>query len=131
MSTDSKLDRKIEMIVYQPHQPIDDTELNDLGDPVVLGGKVLEGHPRISARVDLDQEGLSAGVFQATTGTLEVTFPFTEHATILDGEVTITDSDGNRHTYRPGDSYVIEQGHVVTWDVRGERVLKSFLNITR
>jgi uncharacterized cupin superfamily protein len=74
---------------------------------------------------------MMGGIFEATTGTVEVTFPFTEHATILEGEVTITDADGNTHTYRPGDSYLIEQGQVVTWDVPGERVRKSFFNITR
>jgi uncharacterized cupin superfamily protein len=118
------------MIVYPSHQPVADTDLVDLGAPADLGGKVLEGNPRISARIDYQREGVTAGIFQATTGVVEVTFPFTEHATILDGAVTITDADGTEHTYRPGDSYLIEQGAVVRWEVRGKRVQKSFLDIT-
>jgi uncharacterized cupin superfamily protein len=119
------------MIVYSTHRPVADTDLIDLGDPAGLGGKILEGNPRISARIDYQRDGVTAGVFQATTGVVEVTFPFTEHATILDGAVTITDADGTEHTYRPGDSYLIEQGAVVRWAVDGERVQKSFFNITR
>ncbi len=119
------------MIVYEPHRPVADTDLVDLGDPEGLGGKVLEGDPRISARVDYQRDGMTAGVFQSTTGVVEITFPFTEHATILEGEVTITDASGRTHTFRPGDSYLIEQGQVVIWDVPGERVRKSFFNITR
>ena len=65
----------------------------------------------------------------ATRGKVEVTFPFSEHATILEGEVILTDESGQTHTYRPGDSYFIKQGQVVIWDVKGERVIKSFFNI--
>jgi uncharacterized cupin superfamily protein len=119
------------MIVYSTHRPVADTDLIDLGDAAGLGGKILEGNPRISARIDYQRDGVTAGVFQATTGVVEVTFPFTEHATILDGAVTITDADGTEHTYRPGDSYLIEQGAVVRWAVDEERVQKSFFNITR
>lgn len=119
------------MIIYRPHQAVEETELVDLGDPADLGGKVLEGDPRISARIDHQVGTVTAGVFQATTGVVEITFPFTEHATILDGRVTITDADGLVHDYRPGDSYVIEQDAVVRWEVRGRRVQKSFLNVAR
>ena len=119
------------MIVYQPNAAVPDSDLVDLGAPEALGGKVLEGSPKISARVDFNEDGMMAGIFEATTGTAEVHFPFTEHATILEGEVTITDASGQSHTFRPGDSYLIEQGQVVIWDVRGERVRKSFLNVTQ
>ena len=87
--------------------------------------------PRISARVDYQADGMMAGIFECTTGKVEVTFPFTEHATVLEGEVKITDSSGIAHTYAPGDSYLIQQGDVVLWGVRGPRVRKSFFNITR
>ena len=118
------------MIVYQPSTTVADAELVDLGAPEGMGGKVLQGSPKISARIDFNQDGMMAGIFEATRGTVEVTFPFTEHATIIAGEVTITDASGQSHTYRPGDSYLIKQGQVVIWDVQGERVRKSFFNIT-
>src|SRR5262249_405330 len=69
-------------------------------------------------------------VFQATRGKVLIHFPFTEHATILDGEVALTDEEGHHHLFKPGDSYVIKQGSNIIWDVRGERVQKSFFNRT-
>lgn len=90
------------MRTYPLSTSVADEELTDLGDPAALGGDVVSGTPRISARVD----------FQ-------------------DGEVTLTDEDGRAHTYRPGDSYLIRQGQVVLWEVAGPRVRKSFFNIMR
>jgi uncharacterized cupin superfamily protein len=107
---------------------IEDSDFVDLGPPDALGGRVLEGTPTISARFDFRDGGMSAGIFQSTTGTVEIVFPFTEHATILEGEVTITDRAGRRQVYGPGDSYFIQQGQVVIWEVRGPRVRKSFFN---
>lgn len=118
------------MIVYSTSVVTDELNLNDLGAPEILGGKVLEGTPKISARIDYKKNGMTAGIFEATTGTVEIHFPFTEHATILEGEVTITDNkSGNSYTYRPGDSYLIQQGQVVIWEVKGKHVRKSFFNI--
>ncbi len=110
---------------------IDDAELAPLGPPEGLGGKVLAGEPRISARVDFSRDGMMAGIFEATTGKVEIHFPFTEHATIIEGEVTLTDESGKTHTYRPGDSYFIEQGQVIIWEVTCPRVRKAFFNITQ
>jgi uncharacterized cupin superfamily protein len=119
------------MRTYPLSAPIADHELVDLGDPAGLGGDVVSGTPRISARVDFQDGGMTAGIFEATTGTVRIHFPFTEHATILDGEVTITDEEGRAHTYRPGDSYLIRQGQVVLWEVAGPRVRKSFFNLAQ
>lgn len=117
------------MIVYSPGPIRDTSQFVALGPTEALGGKVLEGTPEILARVDFSANGMTAGLFMATRGRVEVTFPFTEHATILEGEVTITDQAGQQHLYKPGDSYFIKQGAVVTWDVKSERVIKSFFNI--
>ena len=117
------------MIVYSPGPIRDTSQFVSLGPPGSLGGKVLEGTPEIFARVDFSANGMTAGLFMSTRGRIEVTFPFTEHATILEGEVTLTDQAGQQHLYKPGDSYFIKQGAVVTWDVKSERVIKSFFNI--
>lgn len=119
------------MIVYQPILETSEAELVDLGAPENLGGRVLEGAPKISARIDFNDRGMMAGIFEPTTGKVEVRFPFTEHATIVEGEVRITDESGQTRLYRPGDSYFIKQGQVLIWDVRRERVRKSFFNIAR
>jgi uncharacterized protein len=118
------------MIVYSPNDTVDQATLATLGPPESLGGRVLEGSPVLSARVDYNERGMTAGIFKATTGRIEIVFPFTEHATILEGEVIITDESGQSRTFRKGDSYFMRQGQVVMWEVRGAYVLKAFFNIT-
>ena len=118
------------MVVYKAGEPVSDSQLSDLGAPADLGGTVLDGDPKISARVDHAHDGVLAGVFQATRGKVLIHFPFTEHATILEGEVRLTDQWGNRHSLQAGDSYFIRQGSDILWEVRGPRVQKSFFNRT-
>lgn len=120
-----------EQIVYDVWHPVPQSELDDLptDDPTALGGEVLAGDPRISARIDHQTATASGGVFQVTRGRLRVFYPFTEHATILWGSVTITDEAGVSHTYFPGDSYLIGQGSVVLVDIHSHILQKSFLNI--
>lgn len=118
------------MYVYEPHMSIDDSELVDLGDPADLGGQVLEGSPKIAARIDYSENGMMAGIFEATAGKILIHFPFTEHATIIEGEVTLTDESGQKHTFRCGDSYFIQQGQNILWEVKKKRVRKAFFNIT-
>ena len=119
-----------QMIVYRAGEKVPESELVDLGPPEGLGGMVLEGDPKISARIDYARGNLLAGVFQATRGKVLIYFPFTEHATILNGEVELTDEWGNSAHLGAGDSYFITQGSVILWEVRGERVQKTFFNRT-
>lgn len=120
-----------EMKVYSPKVAVDMSTLVSLGPPDALGGQVISGKPEIFGRVDFHQGNLMGGLFMATTGLIRVTFPFTEHATILEGEVTLTDATGKTQTFRPGDSYIIRQGQVILWDVKGKHVIKSFFNYTQ
>jgi uncharacterized cupin superfamily protein len=119
------------MVVYRAGITVPEPELIDLGPPSGLGGTVLEGDPKISARVDYSNAGLQAGVFQATRGKILIHFPFTEHATILQRKVTLTDEVGVTHPLDVGASYLIQQGSVIAWDVRGQSVQKSFFNFTQ
>ncbi|ADO68963.1 cupin domain-containing protein [Stigmatella aurantiaca] len=128
--TSSNAVRARRMNVCSPGTIQDISQLVSLGAPENLGGKTLGGRPEIFTRVDFRAGPMTAGLFMATQGRVEVTFPFTEHATILEGEVTLTDESGQTHTYRPGDSYFIQQGQVVIWEVHCERVIKSFFNIS-
>lgn len=116
------------LVVYPRGVAVPDCELVDLGPPEGLGGTVLSGSPRISARVDHSDGPLTAGVFQATRGDVLIHFPFTEHATILVGSVRLTDPTGQTAVLEPGDSYVIGQGTDILWQVSGARVQKSFFN---
>lgn len=114
------------IVVYRAGEDVPQSELTDLGPPANLGASVLDGDPRISARTDYASGQLLAGVFQSTPGKVLIHFPFTEYATILNGEVELCDQWGNRCTLGPGDSYFIRQGSVVGWDVRDAAVQKTF-----
>jgi len=116
------------MIVYSPKGKVSDDGFVNLGAPENLGGQVLEGNPQIFARIDYARGPVAAGLFKATKGKIRIHFPFTEHATILEGEVTLTDEAGNTHKYKAGDSYFIRQGQVILWEVKGKEVIKSFFN---
>ena len=116
------------MLVYRAGEKVRESDLVDLGPPANLGGTVLEGDPRISARTDYAAGALLGGVFQATRGRARIEFPFTEHATILNGEVELTDQSGNHARLEAGDSYHITQGSIVLWEVRGQAVQKTFFN---
>lgn len=96
-----------------------------------LGGRILEGEVRITVHLDVQEGGMASGIFEATSGRVEILFPFTEHATILEGEVSLTDEAGHTRTLQPGDSYFIEQGERILWDVKTPRLRKAFFNITR
>jgi uncharacterized protein len=128
-SADSAMTTPSAMVVYSPRgKPVSEAGFVSLGAPEALGGRVLEGNPEIFARIDYSHKGTAAGLFKATTGKIEIFFPFTEHATILEGEVTLTDELGQSHTYKPGDSYLIRQGQTIIWEVKGKQVIKSFFN---
>ncbi|QRK13635.1 DUF861 domain-containing protein [Archangium violaceum] len=117
------------MVVYSKREKVDDSKFVWLGPPEAMGGQVLEGSPRLYGRIDYSKDGMAAGIFKATKGKIRVTFPFSEHATILEGKVTITDESGQSHTFKEGDSYFIRQGQVVIWEVKGKEVIKSFYNV--
>ena len=55
--------------------------------------------------------------------------PFTEHSTIIEGSVTLTDEAGQTHRFDPGDSYLVRQRSSIFWHVTGSRVQKSFFNV--
>ena len=118
------------MIVYSPKDPpVDVSTLQPLGAPGDLGGEVVSGDPKLFGRIDFKEGNLTAGLFMATSGVVRIHFPFTEHATILEGEVTLTDEAGQTRTLKAGDSYFIRQNQVILWDVKGKHVIKSFFNI--
>lgn len=115
-------------VKHSPNGGFDTSSFTPVGSMENLGAIVLHGRPEGWVRLDLDENGVRAGVFIASAGRLTYTFPSTEHATILEGEVTLTDQDGVSETYRTGDSWVIGQGTVMTGECSG-RVVKSFLNV--
>jgi uncharacterized cupin superfamily protein len=117
------------MVIYKKRDAVAQSELTDLGPPEDLGGTVVSGDPKISARIDYGDGIATAGVFQATRGDVLIDFPFTEHATVIDGAVTLTDETGQTATLGPGDSYLIKQDSLILWHVARRFVQKSFFSV--
>jgi uncharacterized cupin superfamily protein len=101
------------------------------GPPEKLSAVTLEGAPVMHGTNLYSSAGgqILSGIYEVTKGKFKVIYPFHEHATVLDGEVTLTDEEGNSVTYGPGDSWFCHQGEVVTWDVK-ERLRKTFFVVT-
>jgi uncharacterized cupin superfamily protein len=114
---------------HSPGEEVDIDSFMALGSLENLGATVLEGTTECWVRIDFASGGLRAGQFASSPAKIQFTFPYTEHATILEGEVTFTDEQGRCETYRPGDSYFIAQGQLMTCEC-DVRVVKSFLNFT-
>ncbi|MDX6199093.1 MAG: uncharacterized protein QOJ79_2244 [Actinomycetota bacterium] len=114
---------------HSPGEEIDLSSFVALGSLENLGATVLEGAAEGWVRIDFDSGGLRAGQFVSSPAKIQFTFPYTEHATILEGEVTFTDEHGRSETYQPGDSYFIARGQVMTCECDA-RVVKSFFNHT-
>jgi len=75
--------------------------------------------------------GTPAGSYAATKGKYRVVYPFHEHATLLDGELALTDeSTGQTTVYGPGDSWIIAKGTSMIWDIRSAVIRKSYLAAT-
>jgi uncharacterized protein len=118
------------MIVYVPGVLVPQDALFDLGPLEGLGGVLLEGNLRLAGRIDYQAGNITAGIFQSTgRGKVLVTLPFTEHATVINGSVKMTDETGASHIYKPGDSYLMKQGTKILWEQEAPLLQKSFLNI--
>ncbi len=55
-----------------------------------------------------------------------MTYPFTEHATVLEGEVELTVAGGEPQRFAPGDSWFVKQGTEVEWKILTPRFVKHY-----
>jgi uncharacterized cupin superfamily protein len=111
----------------------EEPDLDDWGPPEDIGAVTLDGEVRISGRFDLGgpTSAVFGGVFAATLGRYRTIYPFHEHATLLSGNVVLTDeASGVTLSYGPGDSWMIAKGTPVIWPIVSERVCKSYLATT-
>lgn len=106
-------------------------DLDVWGPPEELAAVTLEGEPIMHGTNLYESRSgqVLSGIYEVTKGKFKVVYPFHEHATVLEGEVTLTDKEGNSVTYGPGDSWFCHQGEVITWEVN-ERLRKTFFVVT-
>ena len=109
---------------------MDRIDLDAWGTPEDIGATTIEGPIQVAGKLLFGtlETAVSGGLYSATKGKYRVVYPFHEHATLLDGELAITDeASGETVTYGPGDSWIIAKGTAVIWDIRSDHIRKSYL----
>jgi len=97
-----------------------------------LGSEILEGACEIAGQMlfGAPTDPISCAYFSVTKGKFRMVYPFNEHATVVEGHVKLTDErTGETQTFGPGDSWFIEKGTPVLWEVTGDRFTKNYLAV--
>lgn len=110
-------------------------ELQAIGSLTSLGGTILSDGdvtayvlPTFGAPTD----PVNAGYFGTGKGKYRLVYPFNEQATIMTGEVRITDeSTGVTTHFKPGDSWFITKGTATVWEVLTDSYTKHYLSVTQ
>ncbi|NIE63637.1 cupin domain-containing protein [Burkholderia sp. Ax-1719] len=100
-------------------------KLSDLGAQILEGGdigafgKMTHGAPT---------DAVSAAYFGTNQGKFRLVYPFSEQATVVQGEVRLTDeSSGETRTFKAGDSWFVTKGTSTVWEVLSDGFVKHYL----
>lgn len=88
--------------------------------------KVLAGDPVHTSWSLSEEDGLYAGLWQATPGSWRVSYQEWEYIHILQGHSVLTDAQGVETHLRAGDSFIINRGFEGSWQVI-ETTLKEYV----
>ena len=108
--------------------------LNDLdswGTVVDLGSEILAGDCQAYGQFTVGNPALpiSGGYFGVSKGAFRMTYPFTEQATLVVGNITLTNEDtGEQWDFGPGESWVVEKGTKVLWAIHSDFFIKHYLS---
>lgn len=95
-------------------------------DAAANGASNFDGDPRCEVRIDHAEGKIYAAEYRQRAASFDIHWGFTEHAFVIEGEVTITDLDtGGSVTYGPGDGWTILAGSHTRWAVCSDRFRKS------
>ncbi|OKB67433.1 cytoplasmic protein [Serratia marcescens] len=107
-------------------------ELLEIGSVSNLGATVIAGTPTVGVASIFGEptDNLNCGVFSCTRGSFAMEYPFAEHATVWEGSATLTNErTGESVQYQAGDSWFVEKGTPVRWDITSDRFVKHYLAI--
>jgi len=107
-------------------------EMALIGSVTNLGSTVIEGDPQASIAMlnGGPEDAVACGIFKCTKGVFSMQYPFTEHATILEGKLKLKDLDsGEMNTFGPGDSWFVKQGSNIEWNVISDHFVKHYLSV--
>lgn len=112
------------MINYFPGMQVDENKFVPY-DTEDGGALETSGDLQTQIVVDFENEQSICGIFRQVKGKAEIIWPATEHAFVLEGEVTIHYYEENETVnYKPGDGWLIKKGERVSWEVKSP-VFKS------
>lgn len=107
-------------------------ELDPWGSVTNLGSEVLEGDVQCMGEMvyGAPTDPVSCAYFGVTRGKFRMTYPFNEHAVVVEGSVTLTDENtGTATIYSVGDSWFVEKGTPILWDVTSDRFVKNYFAV--
>jgi uncharacterized protein len=97
-----------------------------------LGSTILDGECKASGKMEFGapDSPVSCGWFSCTKGKFRMVYPFNEHATVVEGQVTLTDeATGQSVTYKVGDSWFITKGTPVLWQIDTPVFTKNYFAV--
>lgn len=107
-------------------------ELDAWGTVADLGSEILEGEVRAFGKMTFGApaDAISSAYFGTTQGRFRMVYPFNEQATVMTGEVRLTDeSTGQSSVYKVGDSWFVSKGTPVLWEILSESFVKHYLAV--
>lgn len=105
-------------------------DLVPIGTVADLGSTIVTGEVRayVKGTFGGPTDAVSAGYFGATQGKFRMVYPFNEQATVVLGEVSLTDeSTGQTTHYKAGDSWFVTKGAPILWNITSEAFIKHYL----
>jgi len=107
--------------------------LDAWGTVADLGSTILDGEGKASGAFTHGnpEAPVSAGYFGVTKSVFRMVYPFTEHAIVLEGEVTLkNEATGAEATFKAGEGWTIEKGTPILWTVHTPRLVKHYLAVS-
>ncbi|MBD8496102.1 DUF861 domain-containing protein [Pseudomonas syringae] len=108
------------------------SELEAWGPVADMGSTVLEGDVQAFGKMTFGAptDPVSSAYFGTTQGKFRMVYPFDEHATVVTGELVLTDeSTGAVSRYQAGDSWFVTKGTPVLWEVISESFVKHYFAV--
>lgn len=79
---------------------------------------ILKGKSEHWQRV-VHQGEVVVAIYEAKPALIDISdpFPYDEFVLVLEGQVTLTHIDGEKQTYKAGDTFLVPKGFLGTWDM--------------
>lgn len=104
-------------------------QLDAWGTVADLGSEILEGEVKCFGKMTAGAptDPVSSAYFGTTKGKFRMTYPFNEQATVVTGEIILTDeSTGQSSRFKAGDTWFVTKGTPVLWEVLSDSFVKHY-----